>query len=96
MGSQIRDSNFVLLLSMDSSRERLKNQVVSSLVDCDESLTCQGLNSNPKYFGSFTFISFSFVESCLIVSWCAGGRCDMVGNDENRGRSRRHGAEDWG
>jgi hypothetical protein len=32
MGSWIGTSNFVLLLSMDSSRGRLRNQVVSSLV----------------------------------------------------------------
>jgi hypothetical protein len=32
MGSWIRTSNFVLLLSMDSSRGRLRNQVVRSLV----------------------------------------------------------------
>jgi hypothetical protein len=32
----------------------------------------------------------------LLVSWCAGGRCGMTCSDENRGRSRRPGAEDWG
>jgi hypothetical protein len=41
---------------------------------------------------SFTFVSFR--ESCLLVSWCAGGRCDMACSDEDRGRSRRSGAED--
>jgi hypothetical protein len=35
-------------------------------------------------------------ESCLLVSWCAGDRCSMTGSDENRGRSRRPGAEDQG
>jgi hypothetical protein len=45
----------------------------------------------PFYF-SFTFVSFG--ESCLLVSWCAGGRCGMVCSDEDRGRSRRPGAED--
>jgi hypothetical protein len=30
----------------------------------------------------------------LLVSWCAGGRCDMTCSDENRGRSRRPDAED--
>jgi hypothetical protein len=34
----------------------------------------------------------SFRESCLLVSWCAGGRCGMTGNDKDRGRSRRPGA----
>jgi hypothetical protein len=62
---------------------------------CDESLTCRGLNSNPRYFGSFTFISISFGESCLLVSWCAGGRCGMACSDEDRDRSRRSGVEDW-
>jgi hypothetical protein len=32
----------------------------------------------------------------LLVSWCAGDRCDMVSSDEDRGMSRRPGAEDWG
>jgi hypothetical protein len=40
----------------------------------------------------FTFGSFE--ESCLLVSWCAGGRCGMMCNDEDRDRSRRPGAED--
>jgi hypothetical protein len=64
--------------------------------NCDESLTCRGLNSNPRYFVSFTFISVSFRESCLLVSWCAGGWCGMAGSDDDRGRSRRHGAKDRG
>jgi hypothetical protein len=34
-------------------------------------------------------------ESYLLVSWCAGGRCGMVSSDEDLGRSRRSGAEDW-
>jgi hypothetical protein len=46
--------------------------MVGSLFDCDKSLTCRGLNSNPKHFGSFIFISVSFGESCLLISWCAG------------------------
>jgi hypothetical protein len=45
------------------------------------------------YF-SFTFVSFG--ESRLLVSWCAGGRCGMAYNDEDRGRSRRPGVEDRG
>jgi hypothetical protein len=32
----------------------------------------------------------------LLVSWCAGGRCDMVCSDEDRDRSMRPGAEDRG
>jgi hypothetical protein len=30
----------------------------------------------------------------LLVAWYAGYRCDMVGSDEDRGRSRRPGAKD--
>jgi hypothetical protein len=63
---------------------------------CDESLTCHELNSNPKYFGDFTFILISCGESHLLVSWCAGGRCSMAGSDEDHGRIRRSGAEDRG
>jgi hypothetical protein len=63
---------------------------------CDESLTCRDLNLKPGHFGSFTFILVSCGESCLLASWCAGSRCDMVDNDEDRDRSRRPGAEDWG
>jgi hypothetical protein len=43
---------------------------------------------------SFTFVSFG--ESRLLVSWCACGRCGMACSDEDRGRSRRPGAEDQG
>jgi hypothetical protein len=44
----------------------------------------------------FSFIFVSFGESCLLVSWCAGGRCDKACSDEDRGRSRRPGAEEQG
>jgi hypothetical protein len=43
---------------------------------------------------SFTFVLF--VESCLLVSWCAGDRCGMACSNEDRGRSKRPGAEDRG
>jgi hypothetical protein len=33
-------------------------------------------------------------KSCLLVSWCAGDRCDITGSDEDCGRNRRPGAED--
>jgi hypothetical protein len=44
----------------------------------------------------FSFIFVSFEESYLLVSWCAGGRCGMVCSDEDHGKSRRPGVEDWG
>jgi hypothetical protein len=40
----------------------------------------------------FTFSSFG--ESRLLVSWCAGVRCDMACSDVDHGTSRRPGAED--
>jgi hypothetical protein len=45
---------------------------------------------------SFSFINVSFGESRLLVSWCVGGKCGMACSDEDRGRSRRPGAEDRG
>jgi hypothetical protein len=45
----------------------------------------------------FVFLLFCFVGgSCLLVSWCAGGRCGTACSDEDRGRSRRPDAEDRG
>jgi hypothetical protein len=42
-------------------------------------------------------LSFGFCgESCLLVSWCAGSKCDMAGSDEDHGKSRRPAAEDRG
>jgi hypothetical protein len=32
----------------------------------------------------------------LLVSWFAGGRSSMAGSDEDHGRSRRSGTENWG
>jgi hypothetical protein len=46
------------------------------------------------FYFSFTFVYVG--ESCLLVSWCAGGRCGMVCSDKDRGRSRRPSAEDRG
>jgi hypothetical protein len=42
----------------------------------------------------FSFTLVSFGESRFLVSWYAGGRCDMTCNDEDRDRSSRPGAED--
>jgi hypothetical protein len=55
---------------------------------CEESLTCNCLNLNLGHFCSTTFIFVLFGELCLLVSWCAGGRCDLAGSNEDRGRSR--------
>jgi hypothetical protein len=54
------------------------------------------LSVNVGYFSCFTFIFVSFRELCLLVSWCARGRCGTVGSDEDRGSSMRPGAEDRG
>jgi hypothetical protein len=47
-----------------------------------------------RTFWLLPFIFVSFRESRLLASWCAGDRCGMTGNDEDRGRSRRPVAED--
>jgi hypothetical protein len=44
----------------------------------------------------FTFILVLCGESCLLVPWCVGSKCDMAGGDEDLGRSRRPNVEDWG
>jgi hypothetical protein len=41
-----------------------------------------------------TFYLYLYEESCLLVSWCVGDRCDMTCSDNNLGRSRRPDAED--
>jgi hypothetical protein len=63
----------------------LRNQVVST--------SCLGLNSNPGGFGGST-LSILYGESCLLVSWYVGDRCDMTDSDEDCGRSRRPSVED--
>jgi hypothetical protein len=54
------------------------------------------LNLNPEIFDGSTLLSILCGKICLLVLWCAGDRCDMVGSDENHVRSRRSGAEDQG
>jgi hypothetical protein len=95
MGFWIRTSNFVLFVVnglINGGIEKPSGQCHGFI--CDESLTSHGLNSNPRHFGGFTFIFVSCGESCLLVSWCVGSRCNMAGSNEDRGRSRRPGAGD--
>jgi hypothetical protein len=33
-------------------------------------------------------------ESCILILWCVGDRCDMADNDEDLGKGRRQGVED--
>jgi hypothetical protein len=74
----------------------VSEKVSVTLFDCDKSLIYQCLNLNLRYFSSFIFTSVLFVESCLLISWCAGDRCGITYNAEDHGRSRRHNIEDWG
>jgi hypothetical protein len=67
-----------------------------SWFDCDKSLTCRCLNSNSGHFGCFTFIIVSCGESCLLISWYAVDRYNMMGSDDNRVRSRIPSAEGRG
>jgi hypothetical protein len=43
----------------------------------------------------FYLYSLFIGESRFLVSWCAGDRCGRACSDEDRGRSRRPGVEDW-
>jgi hypothetical protein len=43
-----------------------------------------------------TLLSTLCGESCLLILWRPGDRCNMVGSDEDHGRSRRPGTEDRG
>jgi hypothetical protein len=59
-------------------------------------LTYLDLNLNPGSFSSSTLLSVLRGEIRLLVSWCVGDRCGIAGSDEDRDRSRRLDAEDWG
>jgi hypothetical protein len=83
-----------ILLLYHNTHEKSSGQYIGLI--CDESLTCRGLNSNPGHFGSSAFILVLCGESRLLVSWCAGSRCDMVGSDEDHGSSKRPNVEDRG
>jgi hypothetical protein len=65
--------------------------------DCDESLTWVRFEFESVIVSfCFSFIFISFEESCLLVSWCAGGRCGMACSGKDHGSSRGSGAEDRG
>jgi hypothetical protein len=56
-----------------------------------------GFEFESEMFLFLFFLTFSsFGESRLLVSWYAGGRCDMACSDVDRGTSRRPDAEDRG
>jgi hypothetical protein len=56
-----------------------------------------GFEFESEMFLFLFFLTFSsFGESRLLVSWCAGDRCNMACSDMDRGTSRRPGAEDRG
>jgi hypothetical protein len=85
------------LLSMNSWRGRLRNQVVSTLVlyvmshwHVEVWIRIRDISVVLLYY------LCSYGESCLLVSWCAGGRCNMAGSIEDHDKSRRPGTEDRG
>jgi hypothetical protein len=92
LDSNFKPCAFVVNVLINEEIEKSSGHYLGLI--CDESLTCRDLNSNPGYFGSFTFIFVLFTESHLLVSWCAGGRCSMVCSDEDHGKNRRPGVED--
>jgi hypothetical protein len=92
--SWIQNSNFMFLLSMYSSRGRLRIQVISSLVWLWWVIDLPRFEFESEKLQWF-YPYLSCVES-LLVSWCAGDSCDMAGSDEDHGRSRRPSVEDQG
>jgi hypothetical protein len=79
------------------ARAFMRNQKVSSLVWLWWVIDLARFEfESGKVLFCFSFIFVSFGESRLLVSWCAGGRCGMACSDEDRGRSRRPDAENWG
>jgi hypothetical protein len=54
------------------------------------------LNLNSGNYGGSTILFVLCGETCLLASLCVGDSCGMTGCDEDRGRSRRLGVEDWG
>jgi hypothetical protein len=73
----------VLLLSMDSSRGRLRTKWSVPWFDCDESLTWRGVNSNPGQFRFVFLLPLFHSENCLCLShgvqvagaaWCVAMR----------------------
>jgi hypothetical protein len=95
MGHWIRTSNFVPLAVnglIKGENEKPSGQILGLIVMSH--LTWRGLNLNSGHFIGFTIIFVLCGEPRLLVSWCAGGRCGMAGSDEDRGRSKRPGAED--
>jgi hypothetical protein len=94
LGFEIQTLCFLLL--MHSSRGRLRNQMVSTLVWLWWVIDLPLFEFEFRIFQLFYPIICSCGESRLLVSWYVGNRCNMAGSDEDLGRSRRPAAEDWG
>jgi hypothetical protein len=83
------------LLSMDSSRGRLRNQVISNLVWYVMShWHAEAWIQVWDIFVVLHYYLCSCGESRLLVSWCVGGRYDMTDSDDDHGKSRRTTADD--
>jgi hypothetical protein len=79
-GLRFKIQTLCILLSMYSSRGRLINQVVSTLFRLWWVIDLSWLEFKSGIFWLFYPIICSCGESCLLVSWCVGNRCDMVGS----------------
>jgi hypothetical protein len=97
MGSWIQNLNFVPFIVNGLIKGEIEEPSgqYHGLI-CYESLICWGLNSNLEHFSCFYLYLGSCGESRLLISLCVWDRCDMADNDDDLGRSRRHGADDWG
>jgi hypothetical protein len=99
MHHAVLDSNFKLCAFVvnrliKGEIKKLSGQLLGLIVIVIDLVRFEFESGTVLFCFSFTFVSFG--ESCLLVSWCAGGRCGMACSDEDRGRSRRPSAEDQG
>jgi hypothetical protein len=72
----------------------MKNQIVSSLIWLWWIINLTRFEFETGIFYLFYLYLYLVGESCLLVSWCVGGRCVLTFSDEDHSRSRRPGAED--
>jgi hypothetical protein len=52
-------------------------------------------NRAPKARGVLAMVHSCSMQLRFLVSCCVDDRCDMMGSDEDRDRSRRHVAKNW-
>jgi hypothetical protein len=74
-------------------RKKLRNQVVSTLIWLWWVIDLPRFEFESETYWLFYLYLCSCGETCLLVSWCACGRCDMADIDKNCGMSRKPGVK---